>query len=339
MWKADEMDVKQFRIRLDEALQAGNVEEALAAAGGLAIRGEEAQAKALAARLSPQAIRETVGSLGAEPLDQATAVLVQAGPELQDADESERQAIADELIQALELRDRLESIRIAAELLLQEKPAIDQELDASLIAFDELMGEELWRLLPLGELRAARTAAIAPSYRRRFWWWHRGHDLPASALDSLGVAARILHLFPAAREELERLIQAERDLDQLTHPRQPGRVLSIADHLSKRARATQPEGRIAVAAAETERRLELPGTRAILVLTGDELILDYPANTEPVKGRPPQIEVPGLTPLVGIPTGDPGSFSFSLGAEQMGALRGKLRVPFAGGDEVVELEG
>ena len=76
-------------------------------------------------------------------------------------------------------------------------------------------------MLPLGSRRAALSMWAAPDWRPRLWWWHRGSDLPYTALTDLDTAARVINVFPEAREELERLLQATRDLDDIVRAGPP----------------------------------------------------------------------------------------------------------------------
>ena len=50
---------------------------------------------------------------------------------------------------------------------------------------------------------------VAPRERDRLWWYSRGVELGADALDALSTAAELVCRFPEARVELDRLVEVE----------------------------------------------------------------------------------------------------------------------------------
>jgi hypothetical protein len=284
MWQPDETLRVETSTMLDDMLATLSAADpsdpraravargALEAAGTLVFLGLAEDARRALDRAGAalaHAAHELVRSLEAEPLERALVEVLELAPELQLSPDDELPQIEERIVDALSVRDGVELLLAGAHLVLGDGVELDADLESSIMTFDELLGRELWRLVPLGSRRAARAAWAAPALRPRLWWWHRGADLPHSALSDLGTAARLIQIFPEAKEELERMLQAERDLDALRElPPGP----SAADRPTERVivlevvrrRPGLAEGlALAAGGGEAEPLIELAGTPEI----------------------------------------------------------------------------
>lgn len=262
------------------------------------------------------------------------------------AEDREREFLEERIVDALAVRDRLELVLEGARLLCDHCPDLDEDTQADLASFDEVLRAELWRTLPLGDRRAARCAWAAPEYRGRLWWWSRGCDLPHTALQDMQTAARVIHLFPEAREELERMLQAEQDLDSLCaagEDRGRGKVISLRDHVLRKLRSTSPPATDArrvlataepcgfngLAAASYEER-PLYQTDELTVSTdGERLIVDIESPAEPAPDSSPVLEATGYAPLEATRAQEPARFEFSLSSPHFSAPKAWLVVRLA----------
>lgn len=334
--------------------------EALAAlfeaVGALALLGQGGSAELAAARAGWQQLgaRADASALSGllEPLyfEQGLFALVEHTDTLRYGELPARAVALERLTELLERRDRAACLLEGAALLAGgDPPALPLDLQTSLQAFDTVLADDLWRLLPLGAVRETHAARIAPGQRDKCWWWSRGTDLGPDALDALQTTARLLHVFPSARGELARLEQAEQDLERLVRsasaspgastPATPtfggGPVVSLAAWIRRReALATAsslPAAGLRVAAASEERTL-LERPEIALSVNDHELIIDYQEGTPlpPSGSLPPQLEAPGHPPYFSHPV-FPGRFVIPLTAPALQAATGTLYVPLVDG--------
>jgi hypothetical protein len=268
--------------------------------------------------------------------------------DLSTTEDEERASVEESIVDALAERDRVELALEGLRLLCSREPELADEVLADLAAYDESVRAHLWRTLPLGDRRAAGYAWAAPRYRKRLWWWFLGSDLPHTALEDMHTAARVIHLFPEAREELERMLKAERDLEHLCAmgPSQQdrGKVMSLREYLLRRLRRDirsdlEERGKVAPAAAfelaRITHRLAASGYEEKPLYRGEEvtvstdgvsLIVDFEAPAEPAPGTPPVLEVPGLLPLYATAALEPARYEFPLSSPHFSASEGWLVV-------------
>jgi len=184
----------------------------LEAAGVLSLLGDGGRVEALAApyRIQLEArVAEAISSFEPEVLDLVIDRVLELAPELALAEGGVLADLEEEVVRLLLTRDSIELALEGASLLLGHKPSIPAELAAAIAGFDRRLEPELWRLVPLGSRREAMCAWAEPSRRAQLWWWHRGSSLPHTALAELASSAWLIHVFPEARAEFERLIEAE----------------------------------------------------------------------------------------------------------------------------------
>lgn len=273
------------------------------------------------------------------------------------AENGDKEFLEERIVDALAERDRVELALEGARLLCGCAPELDEEVLAALGSFDEVLRADLWRTLPLGDRRAARCAWAAPEYRRRLWWWSRGCDLPHTALEDMQTAARVIHLFPEARKELERMLQAEQDLEHICaagEDRSRGKVISLREYLLRKLRPVSPpatDGRPVPEAAEgpcppyglaaaTYEETPLYQTEGLTVSTdGESLIVDIDSPAEPAPDSPPVLEAKGYAPLAATTAPEPARYEFSLSSPPFSApeawllvrlttMERRIRLPF-----------
>lgn len=286
-----------------------------------------------------------------ESLTPALSGLMNDFYELATAEDGAKEVLEERIVDALAERDRVELAMEGARFLCNFEPALDDEVLASLAAFDEVLKAELWRTLPLGDRRAARCAWAAPSYRERLWWWFRGCDLPHTALQDMQTAARVIHLFPEAREELERMLQAEQDLDNLCtagRDRSRGKVISLRDYLlakafpvadSGRTPASVPEACVAYGlAASHHEEKPLYCTAELTVSTdGENLIVDIEHPAKPTADSLPVLEASGYAPLRARKALEPDRFEFALSSSLFSAPEAWLVVSLVTSEQRIRL--
>ncbi len=274
---------------------------------------------------------------------------------LASAEDPDREVLEERIVEALAERDRVELALEGWRLLCGGEPQLDEEALAALGSFDEALKADLWRTLPLGDRRAARCAWAAPEYRCRLWWWDRGCDLPHTALQDMQTAARVIHLFPEAREELERMLQAEQDLERLCkagEDRRRGTVVSLREYLLRRmqrkSRAVSDSPEIpamvvgpcrvyGLAAAGYEEKV-LYRTGELTVSTdGENLIVDIEPPAESISDTPPVLEARGHTSLAATPAQEPARFEFPLSSPIFSAPEAWLLVSLAKGERRIRL--
>lgn len=320
-------------------------QQAAAAVGSLWLLGcDDDVARARASTPDPVAsvISDALAGVAWDELERAITELAVLVPQLDDAAGKPSSDLLHEILAKLDRRDDVEKVLVGCEQLQEEAPTLAAEAEAVLLAVDELLSEQLWRLLPLGELRNQRVEWVAPSRRRRLWWWARGAHLPPNALEAMSTTAGVIAAFPEARAELEQLVAAEREIVGLIRSAENERsapVVSIAEAL-KRRRSVQVSrdsktDTLALAASEGERVLHACA-EFVVSIDDEQLLVDYEEGFDPVAGRPPWIEASGAGRLRGVEQ-HPGSFSFALSAPELRASSGKLGVPVGAEDVLLSL--
>jgi hypothetical protein len=273
-------------------------------------------------------------------LDEAAGEILRLLADLTPRETEEELLVEERLVEALRARDAVELILEGARHILGDPLEIPLELEAAMLSFDEVVSEELWRMLRLGTRRAARCAWAAPSSRSRLWWWQIGADLPATALDDLGTAARVIHLFPAARDELERLIRAEARIDQMVAPPPASVVISFDGWAARRSKPDKARigNPYALAAATAREDVIFEHEGFSLSLTARALRLDLAEEAELAPGAQPSIELDQSGPWECLIDEEiPGQFLFPLAAKGPRSLRGELKVPLAKGAVVIPM--
>jgi len=219
-WHPDEELLTQTcaLVRTSDPANSEVALDVLQAVGTLAFLEEDAAAHCAITNvgIDPKAIvTVALEALDHSELDRAAIEIPLLADDLRVAEDNERPAVEEQLLDAISVRDRFALILEGARCLLGHVPELSVELESSIASFDEVVGAELWRVLPLGERRAARCAWASPAKRRALWWWHKGSHLPWTALDDMSTVAELLYLFPQARAELEALITATKQLEEL----------------------------------------------------------------------------------------------------------------------------
>lgn len=268
------------------------------------------------------------------------------------------------LERALDARDRVELALLGAEVLGPGDPTLDEELRAELDAFEEILRPELWRLTVTNDHRARPLAFVPPTYRDRFWWRFDGIDLDPRAVDALPAVASLVSRYPEARDQLERLV----DADHAWHRNEPwvesttpepardrgvetgGDVVSLAGWVARRARATpgvevvrRSEGDgedepLALAAAPPDAELpllELPEVE-LSFRAPRELLVDVLADRDP--SRPPSLRrLDGrIDDLAPVPNALE-RFSIQLDEPLLDETGVVLRIPLAAGTLEIRL--
>jgi len=318
---------------------------------------------------------ETLSSVGLEGL--AVEVLaaldaredaVPTRPDLDSDAEDRDPGDLEPLERALEARDRVELALLGAEAMVGSGALrLDDELAAELDAFESLLRPELWRLTVTNEDRARPLAFVPPPLRDRFWWRFDGVDVDPRAADALPAVASLVARYPEARDELERLIDAERIWRSAEptveavppvqapvaapQPADQGRVTSLADWVARKTRRGSPaappergtggrgvgeagddEPALALAAAPPDAELPLlerPEVELSFRAPG-ELLVDVIADRD--AGRAPSLrqEDGRVTDLVPVPD-TLERFSIMLDRPLLDAAGVVLRVPLVGG--------
>jgi hypothetical protein len=330
----------------------------LQAAGAAAFMGEDAAVRRLGDLAETQGAEDlaarTLGVLIEQGLAPRLSGLLRDICDYGCVAEEDRPCLEERIVEALAERDRVELAIEGARCLCAREPRLDDETLAALLSFDEVLRAELWRTLPLGTRRAARCAWAAPGHRGRLWWWNRGCDLPHTALEDMQTAARVIHLFPEAREELERLLQAERDLDEMcaagASP-EPRKVIPLRDYLLNKLRPEVPDedrkrepflciaemdARYLAASPYGEKPL-LRTAEFTLSTDGESLILDIESPAESAPGRLPQLEAAGHPPLAASRAAEPARYEFSLSAPHFSVLEAWLVVSLKDGERRLRL--
>lgn len=300
---------------------------------------------------APALAARAVSRLIDEKLSPTLSGLMNDMYELVTAEDGDREVLEERIVDALAERDRVELAMEGARLLCGCEPELDDDSSAALASFDDVLRGELWRTLPLGDRRVACCAWAAPNYRERLWWWFLGCDLPHTALQDMQTAARVIHLFPEAREELERMLQAEQDLDNLCtagSDRGRGKVISLRDYLlakafpvadSGRTPASVPEACVAYGlAASHHEEKPLYCTAELTVSTdGENLIVDIEPPAKPTADSLPVLEASGYAPLRARKALEPDRFEFALSSSLFSAPEAWLVVSLVTSEQRIRL--
>lgn len=295
-------------------------------------------------RIAKEAVEEALLELDSEDLDGASLALSRLLIEITDAEEEQRDALADRILVLLSKRDRLELCLAGARFVLDTEPPLDVELESSIDAFDELLAPELWRAVTLGERRWARVAWATPEYRKRMWWWSKGANLPANALDAMKTTAELLNTFEEAAHELEIRRAGEAQFSQLVR-KEPvaDNVLSLRDYLfAGRERQSAGLGvpRLdqirAAAASEDVERLVHSNAEMDVSVSRAHLIVDRKGTLDEDSSCSVKICVEGLDDL-DADVAFPGRFQFSLAAPHFSLNKGTLLMQWGKGSLEVKL--
>lgn len=355
MWKADHallMETKDTFLEILEALEGVHPTpedrstlalEALECIGTLLYMDCLVHATDMVGEQKPtlaEYARDTLFALDGSKLDSSIAEILQVAPKLAERDGSDVEVYVEQIVEALRARDEIELVLAGARHLLGDEYEIPIDLESSILAFDELLDEELWRLLPLGDRRTAHHAWAAPRFRTKLWWWSRGSELPATILDSLGDVARLLHLFPQTKGELDALIRAEGTLAEIIKksPQSTTTLASLERFRQRRGSDTAPSEALAAAAATTREQVILQDSELTITLLEDALVVDLSSDAELLAGQLPTLET-DAHPSLPATTDDeiPGEYRFPLGAEQLDALETRLRVPLTTSEVLIDL--
>lgn len=276
--------------------------------------------------------------------------------DLDTAEEWEKPVIEERIVEALTERDRVELALEGSRLVCGREPELGDDALAALASFDEVLKAELWRTIPLGDRRAAQCAWAAPEFRERLWWWYLGCDLPHTALDDMQTAARVIHLFPEAREELERMLQAEKDLDNLLAADMKasrGKAISLREYLLERFRmktpsvveTPQPPSAVGapltlhyrLAASHYEEKPLYRAEELTISTDGENLIVDIEPPAKSLAERPPVLKAPGYAPLTARKAPEPERFEFSLSSPLFSAPEARLVVRLVTSERSIRL--
>jgi hypothetical protein len=259
-------------------------------------------------------------------------------PELLLLEDEALSTLEDELVENLKTRDRIELVLLGARAVLGRNPPLPLELETAILTFEELVREDLWRLLPLGQRRSDAIVWAEPSMRKVFWWWALGDDLPETALDDLSTSARIIHVFPGARRELEALIEAERKLD-------PGGKFSLREFFLKRRHdalcSGKPQEGVFKLAADLGEEILLyrePEEEPVFSLScdGRKIFIDIEPPHALRAGENPVLEVPGKGRREFLST-QRGRYEAFLEDEIFEAPGGKIKIPLDEKDITLEV--
>ncbi len=342
VYQPDKLLLAETRNLLDQcASKQGDIdtaEAALEALGTLIFSGSADEARDRAARDDLSWLADEVGAvLGgtlAERLDDAMTAVAALAPKIRSAEPDSTGELEERLLKALAYRDKVELVLAGADVVFGVLPELPMELEVSLASFEDMVEPMLWQTLLLGPRREERSTWCAPKMRKRLWWWHRGADLPHDALEHLETAARVIHAFPEAREELERLIRSEELLQQMA-ARGAGELgaLSLAEHFEglARGRGGDENERLALAAApEDEEKTLLEHEALTIAYCQGTLIVDLEQDPDMEAAHPVILEVPGQELLAGTP-GEVNSFTFDLADPRFQAREGRLCVYLVSG--------
>lgn len=257
--------------------------------------------------------------------------IVLRAPELLLLEDEALTKLEDELEQDLKTRDRVELVLIGARSVLGCDPELPLELETAILTFEGLLKEELWRLLPLGSRRAAAIVWAKPEMRQRFWWWALGEDLPQTALEDLSTSARIIHLFPKARQELESMIVAEKffEFSEAGREKISLREFFLKTRYENLCQKKRQEGIFKLAADVGEEIVLLrePEDSPKITLSSDgrKILLDIEPPHRLRGGEKPVLEIPGREKKEFTPT-ERGRYELLLDEEIFKAPAGKILV-------------
>lgn len=256
-------------------------------------------------------------------------------------------AIESAALGALRARHAAEALLEGASVLVGHSVEPHLDLEASLDAFDEVVRENLWALVPLNTTRRAQAMELAPHVADRCWWWTLGVDVPDDALLALTKAAQLLAVFPQARQELDRLIREARDRGASPPSKEvppdavgggrgalPRGVVEFLRGLQARnTDADEEPGALPIFGAGDEFVVrDLDGVT--LSVDDESLLVDYEESCEPDPLRPPTVEQPGAPTIEGIPKFE-ARFALPFATFRAEADRALLRVPRRGEEDLL----
>jgi hypothetical protein len=115
----------------------------------------------------------------------------------------------EELRARLARRDAIELRLIGAEAILGSGVELEVEEESALIAFEEALRPQLWRLTAFNEWRALEVAWVPPQHRARFWWWSEASEIDPRGALHLDAVAELIARFPEAQARLHQLAATE----------------------------------------------------------------------------------------------------------------------------------
>ncbi|MFO8071218.1 MAG: hypothetical protein R6V85_05010 [Polyangia bacterium] len=343
-WQADPDLRAAMREALAEAakeVDAGRGDatvDLFEALGTLMLCGAEGDADAWIGTNEQETLRDraarALDGLDPDELDDAALEFSLAIERLREAADDDTTDLEERIVDSLAVRDRVELVLAGVERATEEAPQLSDELGSAIDSFDEIAEDRLMWTTRLGFRRAARCAWARPEHRRRFWWWSRGSDLPAHALDSLEMAARLIRVFPGARRELELRVEAEELLGRMILPAQAdSNLVNLADWLNRKV--SQAPLRVA-ASPEGDERVLIEGDKVSVSATARSLIVDCEVPWDAGRDDVVVLRAEGLDDLVGRPTLK-GRYEFDRAVEHLERERARLVVHLEGEDVEVEL--
>jgi hypothetical protein len=198
----------ETQVGTNQAVYPAVAELGVSALSGSAVK---ADARELA---TPARTREALSKIPFSAVDEVAQLVLETLTGHAFSYEEASSPDAKRIIETLRVRDSIEVLLEGARSVLGDDLGLEDEAMASLMSFEQLVRPEIWRLVPLNEVRAASLEWLKPERRRDFWWWADGVDVPPDALDGLSAAAHVLERFPGAGAELERLRAAQKVLDK-----------------------------------------------------------------------------------------------------------------------------
>jgi hypothetical protein len=296
----------------------------LEAVGALAAldQGADAARRVATVANATDTLREQLRAAELPWLDEATVSVLELAPRalLLDPECVEEELLP--LLQALRARDRAELAWLGAETLGLAGEFSDDASSARL-AFDETAAEQLWQLVPLNDRRRLELGWLSPAHHDRFWWWSRGAELPANAINDPAQRAALLAVFPEARAHVEALDAAARG---------GARVISLLDRLRRRAPV---EGdRLRAAATGVSRAVSADPDCDVSFEDPDQLVVDVIGVL--ATGRVPTLIDATGTSLEGKASPHaPSRFRFSLTGFR--GASATLRLPLTTGEKTLSL--
>ncbi len=339
--------------RSDRATDRGAL-RLLEAAGRLCILGGADGLPGRAAELEDLDDRISVGLAVAQfdALDGAAAAIGLSAPDIDLTEAAERAVLVAQIDAALGCRHRVELALLGAESLAGRNPELSAEQHELVAYFHDYVRPQLWRLIPIADLRAERTSQICPELRDRFWWWSQGWDVSPQGLDDLSGAAHVVSRFPEANDELTRLIRAQRLLDDGLPPAQiPAaggfgmrKVVLLHEWLAAKRSALQPppgelDDVVGMAADDETERLLLVEDRRFTISWIEPDQVSVALLFALAEDRLPELELDGRTLVAEAVSGGSRLFRFKLDRSAQATSRAILHLPFADGPARASLLG
>lgn len=203
VWEGDQ---ELRAITLESLSSAENPTETLEALGTLILAGFEDDAKTWLKEnnIGQDSFNKVCEDL-ADSMDDAEGDLSINIEKLYRA-EGEGYDLQEQIINQLSVRDSVECVLVAAEMVGLKLENIN--LQVSVDAFEQIFQPILWKTLLLDqERRSARYVWVKFEYRGRFWWWRKGDEIgsAADAIKLLPVFADLLLQFPEIQQEIDEL--------------------------------------------------------------------------------------------------------------------------------------